>query len=440
VNDCGPVTLFLVAPFLSCVVGFASGCTRRGPSREADAVHEAKAKSNTAQDAPLQQQITPKWKKVCCLEGRRAFLLDAARGGHELIVTDIADDDMVRAYTQSGEIKASTWGKVAGPSAVRGTRVLVISERTVYVWDPKRDMAVCVLEGHRGRRISAGFSSDGSRIVTTGQDHTARVWDSSSGQCLRVLRHEHRGMRGGRFAPDGRTVVTENRRPDMTTRLTLWDVASGQALYEKDAPGEEWFMGVTFSPDGKRLLAWGEGMTLVWQLADGVPVAELRGSFKGYSPDRNLLVTTAVEDFGQLHLWNAHALTSVRTITRPNIYHFNSVVFSKDSTRMVVGTPSWTALVYDFGKNDWSTVLKLPIDGAMATVHAAFLPDDRRILLMTWQSMRIWNSDTETFTLEMRCKPKQHFGGFTYLDKDRFLLTNGSRMDLWARVGGRPGL
>jgi WD40 repeat protein len=44
-----------------------------------------------------------------------------------------------------------------------------------------------VLRGHEGSVFSAAFSPDGSRIVTTSDDETARIWDAATGKEIEVL-------------------------------------------------------------------------------------------------------------------------------------------------------------------------------------------------------------------------------------------------------------
>jgi WD40 repeat protein len=69
-----------------------------------------------------------------------------------------------------------------------------------------------------------GFSPDGTRIVTTSSDGTARVWDAATGQVQLTLTGHTGWVRGGGFSPDGTRIVTAG--DDGTARV--WDAATGQ--------------------------------------------------------------------------------------------------------------------------------------------------------------------------------------------------------------------
>ncbi len=83
------------------------------------------------------------------------------------------------------------------------------------------------LEGHTGAVLSAEFSTDGARALTASWDGTARLWDASSGQELRILRRDWSyGLRFAAFSPDGARVLTVS----LDGPARLWDVSSSQTL------------------------------------------------------------------------------------------------------------------------------------------------------------------------------------------------------------------
>jgi len=130
--------------------------------------------------------------------------------------------------------------------------------RVIPVFDP----------GAHTQPIAAlGFSADGKRLVTVGQDDTVQVWDAASGERLDILRVPGYGTSGLRWhhaavSPDGTRVALggEGRAltpgkpdrvqlvvidlPTRAVRPVKLDVVAGFAMH-----------GVAFSPDGDRLVA-----------------------------------------------------------------------------------------------------------------------------------------------------------------------------------------
>jgi WD40 repeat protein len=110
--------------------------------------------------------------------------------------------------------------------------------------------------------MSATFSPDGQRVVTSSNDHTARIWDAATGKLLATLEGHGDGLRSAAFSPDGQRVVTGSA--DHTARL--WDATTGKLLATIE--GHTDVVHVTaFSPDGRHLLtASPDGTARIWDV------------------------------------------------------------------------------------------------------------------------------------------------------------------------------
>ena len=94
-------------------------------------------------------------------------------------------------------------------------------DTVVDVWDVHTGKRVSSLEGHNGTVNDAAFDATGTRVATASSDGSVRVWDPTTG------------------------------REQVALRLQLPVGAAG----------------VTFSPDGRRLITtWVDGMTRIWTL------------------------------------------------------------------------------------------------------------------------------------------------------------------------------
>jgi len=127
------------------------------------------------------------------------------------------------------------------------------------------------VQAHDGVVHALAFSDDGTRIVTGGGDHVARVWTTGDLSARPdVLNGHDDGVLAVAFRPDGRAVATGSA--DGTARL--WE------LDDPDRPVTlaplDRVNSVAFSADGRRLATGSDDhFARVWDLAaDGLPVGD----------------------------------------------------------------------------------------------------------------------------------------------------------------------
>jgi WD40 repeat protein len=78
---------------------------------------------------------------------------------------------------------------------------------------------LAVLRGHEREVYCAAYSPDGSRVVTTSYDKTARIWDAATAQEIAVLRGHEDYVVSAAYSPDGARIITAS--VDKTARI--WD-------------------------------------------------------------------------------------------------------------------------------------------------------------------------------------------------------------------------
>ena len=116
------------------------------------------------------------------------------------------------------------------------------------------------MEGHQGIVLSVQFSPQGDRVVTGGQDGTARLWDLQ-GQELTKFEGHQGSVYEVQFSPQGDRIVT--RGSDGTARLC--DL-QGQYL-TKFFVHQCRVYDVQFSPQGDRIVTSGDdGTAWLWDL------------------------------------------------------------------------------------------------------------------------------------------------------------------------------
>jgi WD40 repeat protein len=184
------------------------------------------------------------------------------------------------------------------------------------------------LEGHQGRVDSVMFSADGSKLATSGEDGTARIWDSA-GRQLAELKGSQWGSSSVELSPDGSKLATLGE--DGTTRI--WDSAGNQLAELKAHQGN--ISSIAFSPDGSKLATSGDdGTARIWDSA-GKQLTEFK-AHQGrvwtavFSPDGSKLATSG--DDGTARIWDSAGKQLIELKGHQGFVH--GVVLSPDGSKL----------------------------------------------------------------------------------------------------------
>jgi eukaryotic-like serine/threonine-protein kinase len=288
------------------------------------------------------------------------FSADGAR-----IVT-ASEDNTVKVWeVRSGDeiltLKGHTAGVTSASFSPDGSRIVTGSvDETAKVWDARSGAPILTLRGHTDVVRSASYSPDGQRIVTASEDETAKVWDARSGAEILTLKGHSagvvslnvpsvevpfEGVNSAGFSPDGSQIVTGSG--DQTAKV--WD-ARGGALVRTLTGHTSWISSASFSPDGARIVTTSYDQTAkLWDARSGALVRTLTGhtswiSSASFSPDGARIVTTSGDN--TVKLWDAKSGALVLTLKGPTV-SVTCVSFSPDGSRIVTGSVDGTANVWD---------------------------------------------------------------------------------------------
>jgi len=110
-----------------------------------------------------------------------------------------------------------------------GRAVSASEDHSLRVWDLASGQCLKVLEGHTDIVNHVALTGDG-RAVSASRDNSLRVWDLTSGRCLKVLKGHHRAVDHVALTRDGQ-AVSESYDQD----LRVWNLNTGQCVevYQK---------------------------------------------------------------------------------------------------------------------------------------------------------------------------------------------------------------
>jgi WD40 repeat protein len=180
-------------------------------------------------------------------------------------------------------LEGQGWVKVLGFSP-DGKRLMTLQNKAV-VWDlaAGRKIMEFPASGWWGN-TTAGYSPDGSRIVTADLQGVVRIWNAESGTAVTEPADAGQAVVWfSRFSPDGKTILTTHY--EETCRL--WDAANGKLLQTLTGQGSA---GAGFSADGNVVMAASSHGTIkFWRTSDAKELCTVSvfddGSWTVVSPD-----------------------------------------------------------------------------------------------------------------------------------------------------------
>ncbi|MBF0631026.1 MAG: pentapeptide repeat-containing protein [Magnetococcales bacterium] len=261
------------------------------------------------------------------------------------------------------------------------------NDHTLKLWDPHSRQCIQTLKGHEGSVRAVAFSPDGNTILSGSLDHTLKLWDPHSGQCIQTLKGHEGSVNAIAFSPDGNTLLSESH--DHT--LKLWDTRSGQCIQTFKGHKKS-VHAVAFSPDGKSLLSGSNDHTLkLWDPRSGQCIQTFKGHKNSvravaFSPDGNTLLSGS--DDHTLKLWDTRSRQCTQTL-QGHEDPVHAVAFSPDGKSFLSGSSDDTLKLWD----PLSGQCILTLKGHDYWVKAiAFSPDGNTILSGSLDhTLKLWD-------------------------------------------------
>ena len=254
---------------------------------------------------------------------------------------------------RKGAFKGDLGAMVTATFDPQGDRVVTASDYAAVVWNAKTGAPLITLDQQKWF-LSAAFSPDGSRIVTSAEDKFARIWDAKTGEQVQELEHPDQVTFAEFSRPDGARIVTASA--DNMARI--WNAETGKQLVELRGHDDS-LTGAAFSPDGASIVTASKDSTArVWKASTGEVSAVLKGGHlqtvwsAAFNPDGTRIVTASGD---AARIWDAKTgqLLAVLNAQGGDVF---DAVFSPDGAQLATASEDGTARIWNIEISDAFTV------------------------------------------------------------------------------------
>ena len=217
---------------------------------------------------------------------------------------------------------------------------------TLKLWDVSTGQCLRTFDAG-GYVYSVSLSTDGEYALSGrgSKDYTLKLWEMSTGQCLRTFEGRGIGVNSVCLSADGRYVLSGSN--DGT--LKLWDVSTGQCLRTMEGHSDL-VLSVCLSADGKYALSGSYDKTLkLWEVSTG----QCLHTFEGHdwvvfsvclSADGKYALSGSKDKM--LKLWDVSTGQCLRTM-EGHSERVNSVSLSADGKYALSGSGDGTIKLWD---------------------------------------------------------------------------------------------
>ena len=191
------------------------------------------------------------------------------------------------------------------------------------------DYACIGILNHDDDVTTAEYSKDAKQIITACNDGICRIWNSYSGEKLKELESNIKGMTSASLSNDGSRAIASFSNGI----VLIWDVATGEIVdsLKRHAASVNY---ACFSPNGEYAISASDDSTVI--------------------------------------LWNAHTGDFIKTIVKHK-GKVNCALFNNDGSKVITASEDGTSAVYDF-KSNTSKIIFTSKDHSIE--YAEFNDDD----------------------------------------------------------------
>jgi WD40 repeat protein len=236
------------------------------------------------------------------------------------------------------------------------------------------------------------LSPDGTQLLSGSNYNFVRLLDIASGRDIKSL-HGVIANLSVSFTPDGRQILAGGQS------VQLWDIASERLIR---TASEGLYFSVAFSADGRQsAFSWYSGAITLWDMINNREIIELPGHSHAetifalaFSPDGRRLLSGSM--LGRITLWDTTSGREIITLSGSmeslNTYTVNYLSFSHDGRQGLSGASDGTIKLWDLNTG---REIRTFFNGLTRINSVAFSPDGRHIISGASDgTIRLWEVST----------------------------------------------
>ncbi|MDD3861180.1 MAG: caspase family protein, partial [Bacteroidales bacterium] len=214
------------------------------------------------------------------------------------------------------------------------------SNEQIKIYDFKTNKSFFNVEGGQYQIGNYEFSPDGSIIITCYQEDTAKLWDLKTGKLLFNLEPLSVCNNKPSFSPDGRFVAI----PSWDYTVKIWDTRSGTSTLSFNS-NSDYVNCVIFNPSGKSVLT---SLGEIWDIETGKLICKLEGPnvdlYKlSFSPDGKKII--AIES-STVKIWESETGKLINSFSDHSGFISNAE-FSSDGKNILTSAADGKFIVRD---------------------------------------------------------------------------------------------
>ena len=263
------------------------------------------------------------------------------------------------------------------------------TNRDIFILDAITGSQTAVLPGHKHVVRSLTFSSDGTLLVSGGDDKTVGLWDMQTGGMVKTFCGHTRSIYSVSISVDHSTIASGS--DDNTLRL--WDIQKGECC--QIITQQQRVSCVQFSPTNPQCFIFVSGGTVQQWDVDGHKVGPTYNGYKvAFSPDGTQCIVHARDDVTVLNI-NSGAVVEKFGIANSyfGLNNYNSKLFSpccfSPDNKLVAAATAHKICVWDI-TGPYSSLVETFVGHITNITSLAFSSPSTLISASQDQSVKFW--------------------------------------------------